>query len=66
MSRELTVTWTAEVTLIEKGAPDDLDIVPILEEAAGKFSKMMKEDLNVDDVVISNLKVFISKEDEDA
>lgn len=57
--KEITVTYTLEVTEIYKGVPDDLpkkDMQEILERSAKKC-------LSADDVHVRDLKLFIRDEE---
>ena len=58
--KEVTVTYTLEVTEIYKGVSDDLQLRKDMQE---RLERIVKEDLDADDVHVRDLKVFIRDEE---
>lgn len=59
--KEITVTYTLEVTEIYKGVPDDLTPRKDMQE---RLERMLKEELDADDVHVRDLKLFIRDEED--
>ena len=63
---ELTVTLNAQITCILKDQ-SETSIAQIQTETYRKLlTELIRDELHVDDVLIDDMKIFISKEDEDA
>ena len=63
--QEITTTFTMEVTLIERHVTDErADLIPTKDTIKRIFEDSLKEAIAVDDVHISNLKLFIRDEEE--
>ena len=59
--KEITVTYTLEVTEIYKDVPDGAPI-RIPEDRQKRMERLCKEDLGADDVHVRDLKLFIRDE----
>ena len=63
--KEITTTFTMEVTLIERHVTDErADLIPTKDTIKRIFEDVIMEAIAVDDVRVSNPKVFIRDEEE--
>ena len=63
--QEFTVTLNAQITMIHKGG-DEETIVCFDDDKKKRLEQYIKEHLLVDDVVVSDYKVFMREEKEGA